>query len=534
LPPGAPDAYHAPVPFGRMGCPLPDHTPAFSPTRAAYVRLGAPAPVGARVPLAGRHPHDLLRRLAPGSGAFLLESAGAPDGPGRWSFLGGDPRFTLTATPAGVVVSEPGRAPTRMAGGPLFAIRSLLAGWATPRPAAPDFPPDFPPFFGGFVGLFTYDLARRFERLPERAVDDLHLPEADLDFVDTVVAVDHREQRLWVTWVPGPRDRSDLDPGRLYDRGRARVEAVLARLAEPAPAAPAARPVPDAVRFTPGMERERFLDIVRRAKDYIAAGDIFQANLSQRFTAPLSGTDPWDLYVRLTAINPSPFAAYLDRGGYRVVSSSPERLVTLRGDRVGARPIAGTRPRGNGRAGDAAQRREMLASPKERAEHVMLVDLMRNDLGRVCDYGSVRVSEFMTTERYSHVMHIVSNVVGRLGPGMDAASVLRAVFPGGTITGAPKVRCMEIIEELEPVRRGVYTGSAGYLSAAGDMDLNILIRTILVRGDTAYVQAGAGIVADSDPAFEHAETLHKAEAMRRALGATGTARPKTTVAAAGG
>jgi len=504
---------------------LPNAVPVFTPARRSYVRLGAAAPVGAWVPLAGRTPRDLLRRLGPARRPFLLESARNGPGPARYSFLGGDPVLTVRSTCNGPVCVHDGDGERALSAGPLRALRELLAPWRCVRP------PRFPPFTGGFVGLLSYDLARRFERLPVRAADDLHLPEIDLDLADTVVAVDHVADRLWVTWLPGPRDRPDA-PEKVYARGRERLEAILERLDRPAPPPPAA-PFVAPAPVTANMDREGFLAMVRRAKAYIAAGDIFQANLSQRFSQSVHGLDPWRLYLTLTRINPSPFAAYLDRSDYQVVSSSPERLVCLRGGRVEARPIAGTRPRGGDAADDRHLNADLLASAKERAEHVMLVDLMRNDLGRVCDYGSVRVGEFMTTERYSHVMHIVSNVVGRLGPGMDALALVRAAFPGGTITGAPKVRCMEIIEELEPVRRGCYTGSAGYLSATGDMDLNILIRTVLVKDGTAWFQTGAGVVADSDPAFEYAETLHKAEAMRRALDAV-TAEGAHALAAAGG
>ncbi len=497
---------------------MPSAVPVFTPARRPYVRLGAAAPVGAWVPLRaeeGRTPRDLLRRLAPARKPFLLESARTGPPTARWSFLGGDPVLTVRSTSNGPVRVLDGDGERELTAGPLRALRELLAPWRVT--GFPDLPPDFPPFSGGFVGLFSYDLARRFERLPVIAADDLGLPEIDLDLVDTVVAVDHVMNRLWVTWLPSPRDRAEA-PEAVHAKGRERVEAVLERLGKPAPPPPAATVLaPGPV--TANMVREDFLAMVRRAKDYIAAGDIFQANLSQRFSQDIPGLDPFRLYLALTRINPSPFAAYLDRTEYQIVSSSPERLVALRGDEVEARPIAGTRPRGGDDLDDRHMNAEMLASDKERAEHVMLVDLMRNDLGRVCDYGSVRVSEFMTTERYSHVMHIVSNVVGRLGPGMDALALLRAAFPGGTITGAPKVRCMEIIEALEPVRRGCYTGSAGYLSATGDMDLNLLIRTVLVKDGTARFQTGAGIVADSDPAFEFSETLHKAEAMRRALDA---------------
>jgi aminodeoxychorismate synthase component I len=420
----------------------------------------------------------------------------------------------------GVTMTDADGRTTAMGGGPLAAVRGILKANRAEKPegdwAEGDLADDFPPFFAGLVGSFSYDLVRRFERLPSRAVDDTQLPEMDLSFHDRVIAVDHVQQRLWVTDLPTPAERAAYDDDSLRMRVTERIHATLSRLA--APTVDEGVPL---VQFdaaiTQQMPEARFETMVGMAKEYIAAGDIFQANLSQRFSAPMGENLPWDLYRTLSAINPAPFACYMDMGDYQIVSSSPERLVSLAGERVEARPIAGTRPRTGDQALDTLSGEELLAHPKERAEHVMLVDLMRNDLGRVCDYGSVKVSEFMTTEHYSHVIHIVSNVVGTLGPGMDQVALLKAVFPGGTITGAPKVRCMEIIEELEPVRRGIYTGSAGYLSVSGDMDLNILIRTVLAKDGVFQFQTGAGIVADSDPAGEYRETLHKAAAMNRAL-----------------
>jgi len=259
------------------------------------------------------------------------------------------------------------------------------------------------------------------------------------------------------------------------------------------------------------------MDIVKRAKKYIAAGDIFQANLSQRVSGHIKGKRPWDLYKMLRSINPSPFAAFIDFGDYQIVSSSPERLIRVQGKRVDTRPIAGTRPRGKDHIEDELMRAELLLNEKERAEHIMLIDLERNDLGRVSEYGSVKVDELMTTEDYSHVIHIVSNVAGNLAKGRDCFDAVQAAFPGGTITGVPKVRCMEIIDELEPIRRGPYTGSIGYLGFSGNADLNIVIRTFVIKDNMAYVQAGAGIVADSDPDKEYFETLKKAEALIKTL-----------------
>ena len=265
------------------------------------------------------------------------------------------------------------------------------------------------------------------------------------------------------------------------------------------------------------MKKTDYMDMVKKAKAYIHAGDIFQANLSQRVSAYIGEVSAWQIYKMLSRINPSPFASYLDMGDYHIASSSPERLVRVKGDTVDTRPIAGTRPRGDDADGDNRMRTELLLNEKERAEHLMLIDLERNDLGKISDYSTVEVDEFMITEDYSHVIHIVSNVKGSIVKGKDCFDAIRATFPGGTITGVPKVRCMEIIDELEPVTRGPYTGSIGYIGFDCSMDLNIIIRTFLIKNKTAYVQAGAGIVADSDPENEYYETLKKAEALIKTL-----------------
>jgi anthranilate/para-aminobenzoate synthase component I len=271
------------------------------------------------------------------------------------------------------------------------------------------------------------------------------------------------------------------------------------------------------VKLSYEMEKERYMDMVTKAKEYIAAGDIFQANLSLRLSAEIGETDPWKVYTILRKINPSPFASFVDFDDYHIVSSSPERLVRVVGRIVDTRPIAGTRPRGKDLDEDETMSAELLLNEKERAEHIMLIDLERNDLGKVSDYGTVKVDELMITEKYSHVIHIVSNVKGVLVDGKDSFSVIRAAFPGGTITGVPKVRCMEIIDEIEPTKRGPYTGSIGYIGFNGNMDLNIIIRTFLIKEGRAYVQAGAGIVADSDPEREYYESLKKAEALIKTL-----------------
>jgi anthranilate/para-aminobenzoate synthase component I len=342
------------------------------------------------------------------------------------------------------------------------------------------------------------------------------------------VAFDHVLNRAWLIVNPGAREQEmgfrkpDLagQGERIYDDALERLQSLGSRLVAAGGERDEARGAESgsgAVRLEPDMTRERFESMVRRCKDYIAAGDIYQANLSQRFSAPLGGHDTLRLYRILRSINPSPFASYMDFGDVTIVSSSPERLIRLRGGVADTRPIAGTRRRGKDFDEMKELSAELLTNEKERAEHIMLLDLERNDLGKVCDYGSVRVDEMMVIEDYSHVIHIVSNVRGDLARGRDCFDLIRAVFPGGTITGVPKVRCMEIIDELEPVARGPYTGSLGYISNAGDMDLNIIIRTFVVRKGTAHVQVGAGIVADSDPGREYEETLQKAEALRKAL-----------------
>ena len=454
------------------------------------------------LPMGGLTPAEAFRRLRAHPAlrpVALLESAQATGPTGRFSFIGLNPFLRIQSI--GSMVKLSGSVNQTLRCRPLPLLRSLLTHYA-----APSLAPDLPPFLGGAVGYFGYDLVHFFERLPHASRNDLDLADLDLYLTGSVVAFDHQEGRITVAHASfdGKTDMISTETIRqaLEDN--------------PADGAP-----PSAGRgsgtVTAGQPQAGYESLVRRCLDYIAAGDIFQANLAHRFTIELGALEPWTIYERLRAINPSPFAAFLDFGPVRLVSASPERLVSLQGRRVQTRPIAGTRPRGAEHQHDQALIRELLTSEKERAEHLMLIDLERNDLGRVCDYGSIKVDELMVTERYSHVTHLVSNITGRLYPGKDWLDLFQAVFPGGTVTGVPKVRCMEIIDELEPVRRGPYSGSIGYLSFAGDMDLNIVIRTLIVQEQTGYLHVGAGIVADSDPAREYAETLYKAQAIRAAL-----------------
>lgn len=379
-------------------------------------------------------------------------------------------------------------------GDPFDILEAILAQRKIPRS------PDGPLFPGGFFGYCGYDLAGHIEQLPRQARRDRPVPELWLTWVDTSATYDQQQQRLTLSSLDPQLDLAELEAQ------------VLTALQTPLPAAPAhAEELPQPVLSQAEFERR-----IAKARDYIAAGDIYQANLSCRFDGRYQGSAAV-LYARLRQVNPSPFACLLRSPGLEIISSSPERLVSLHGGIAETRPIAGTRPRGYTPPEDDQLGAELLAHPKERAEHVMLLDLERNDLGKVCKPGTVEVDELMVLERYSHVTHIVSNVRGELRDDLGPFALLRATFPGGTITGVPKKRCMEIIDELEPVGRGSYTGSAGYISATGDMDLNILIRSFQKFGEELTYQVGAGIVADSDPEREWHECLAKGMALRRAL-----------------
>ncbi len=474
---------------------------------------GPPQPLVVVRPLPKADVFELYQRLTLTDGpSFLLESGNGTQATARYSFIGSHPYLTLTGGAQNHHLGTDGHT-TTSPGSVFDAFRQAFADATIPRPDG------LPPFFGGAVGYLSYDLVRSFESLPTLAADDLGLPDLHMAFFDLVAAVDHHTNQLYLMYCP-PLSRFRAEPReKLFREGCDRLAELEARLASARPPR-AGLTRPRHTSFVPSQSRDAYTARVRRCKDYIGAGDIYQANLSHRFTLDL---DPaWsspdrnryavDLYGRLRQVNPSPFSGFVQFPELCLVSSSPERLVRLSGSRADTRPIAGTRPRGDGQPQDLTLRAELLASPKERAEHVMLVDLERNDLGKVCRYGSVRVDEFMTIEQYSHVSHLVSEVVGTLQSGTSPFDLVRAVFPGGTITGVPKLRCMEIIEELEPVRRGLYTGALGYFSWSGDLDLNILIRTLVLTKNRGYLQVGAGIVADSDPDREYDETLAKAGA----------------------
>jgi para-aminobenzoate synthetase component 1 len=431
----------------------------------------------------------------PGPGV-LLESARLSPKTGRWSIIAKDPFLIFEAKGRRVALRE-GRAARVFSADPFVVLAGLLRRYAVPAT------PGLPPFTGGAVGFVGYEAKRLVEPgLFKKASHDTGLPDLYFPFFREAIVLDHAAHEAW-----------------LFGRRPDRLEAIV-KAAGPRNEAPPAVAARETGRT---FSRRAFIEGVEKAKRYIRQGEIFQANLSQRFSFRTHETAT-DLYARLRRINPSPFFGILDGGAFQIVSGSPERLVRMASGLIETRPIAGTRARGRTPREDAAQSLDLLLSEKERAEHIMLVDLERNDMGRVAEYGSVHADELLAIEDYSHVKHIVSNVRGCLRAGLGAVDVLKAFFPGGTITGAPKVRCMQILEELEPVARGPYTGSLGYFSFSGDMDLNILIRSLVMQRGFAHLQVGAGIVADSDPEKEYDETLHKAQALREALVGQGAVR----------
>ncbi len=450
-----------------------------------------------------------LRARAPHPCTFLLESVEGGENIARYSFLGGEPFALITATGRQVDIAyRDGRHATRTQE-PLAAVRDELARLRV----IPD--PALPRFCGGAVGYLGYDAVAQFERAPLAAGPGLGWPDLAMALVDELIIFDRLRHTIRIVAHAHVPASGPAAPA--YDAAVARLDTLLAHLATAIPhhlfdAAPAAAEP----AWTSNTTRAGFMDMVTRTREYIRAGDIIQAVLSQRLEVAPAPPAP-DVYRALRAINPAPYMYCLEFGPRALVGSSPEIHVRCEDGRLEVRPIAGTRPRGRDAAADQDLARELLADPKERAEHIMLVDLARNDLGRVSAYGSVQVPELMAIERYSHVMHIVSDVVGRLAPGLDAFDVLRATFPAGTVSGAPKVRAMEIIAELEAARRGPYAGAVGYVSFTGNLDSCITIRTALLEGGRAYVQAGAGIVADSQPDLEYEETLNKARAVLQAL-----------------
>ncbi len=500
-----------------MSAPAP---PTHVPTRDAFVAMSRDRGLAFvyRECLADSlTPVSAFAKLGRGPYSFLLESVVGGEKWASYSFVGVRPREVIRARGRQVEILRP------TPGTDDFPVVQRLEiddplGYlnAQIERCRPAVPPGLPRFFGGAVGWLGYDAARWFEGLPSPPPDELDLPELCFALTDTVVVFDNLRGTVKVV---ASVEVGTADPGCAYDDACARVDAVLQRLA--ARAAPL-RPLPlasGAAKATAVSRtgQARYEAGVRTIQEYIRAGDAFQVVLSQRFETPRQGVDPFDVYRLLRVTNPSPYMFHLEFPEATVTGASPEVLVRLEGRRVELRPIAGTRRRGTSPEEDAALQAELLADPKERAEHVMLIDLGRNDVGRVSVPQTVHLDDVMVVERYSHVMHLVSNVVGTLAAGKSARDVVVAAFPAGTLSGAPKIRAMQIIDELEPSRRGVYGGAVGYFGYTGNLDLAIAIRTLVTKGDTIYVQAGAGIVADSQPEAEHEECVNKARAVLAAV-----------------
>jgi para-aminobenzoate synthetase component 1 len=441
--------------------------------------------------------------------SFLLDGGMDPQRLGRYSFIGTDPFLVMSSRGDQVTIVRQDKQETEQ-GNPFDVLGRLLETYRLDPSPSPV------PFLSGAVGYLSYDLCHFIERLPATAIDDLKLPECYFGFYDTVLAFDNLEGKTYIVSTGFP----ELNDSRRLKRAKQRLEEMKNRLSSPPACITEANSASDRItaeavlksNFTP----EGYMEAVNRVREYIAAGDVFQVNISQRFETELTVT-PYELYRRLRQINPAPFAGYLNFDGATIISASPERFLRVDGDWVETRPIKGTRPRGKNSVEDAMLAQELLNSAKDRAENVMIVDLERNDLGRVCRYGTVKVTELAVLETFPTVFHLTSTVIGQLRPDRNRIDLLKAAFPGGSITGAPKVRAMEIIDELEPTRRSVYTGAIGYFSFGRNLDLNIVIRTFIIKGNKAYFQVGGGIIYDSNAEAEYQETLDKAKALIQAL-----------------
>lgn len=455
-------------------------------------------------------PVSAYLKAARGPRSFLLESVEGGERLGRYSYIGTEPHLVLSLKDgkASAVHTGNGKHGVYTFTDPLDAIKQYL------DPFYPVSLPGMPRFCGGAVGYLGYECSSYFERLPVAALDDLGVPEAILLFCDTLIAFDHVKHTMRVM----THMRLDGNLNEEYDAALERINTLAERLSKPVTmgAGCTLKRSPKLQAPSANQTPAEFIASVRKIKEYISAGDCIQVVISQRLARSVL-SEPFDVYRALRHVNPSPYMFYLDLGEFQLVGASPEMLVRVENRVARTRPLAGTKPRGQTESEDEAMRRELLTDEKERAEHIMLVDLSRNDLGRVCKPGTVKVNTLMDVEKYSHVMHIVSDVTGVLRDDLTPLDALRAAFPAGTLSGAPKIRAMEIIAEVEPTRRGPYGGAVGYFDYSGDLDTAITIRTILLKDEIAYVQAGAGIVADSDPALEQGECMNKAAALLRAL-----------------
>jgi anthranilate synthase component 1 len=481
------------------------------PDYATFCRL---ARQGNLVPVAENFTADLLTpvgaylRLARGAPySFLLESVEGGETIARYTFAGANPAEVFRSRGRVCSLESEGHR-VEFHEDPIALLRRLVGRYHPVRV------PGLPPLVGGAIGYFAYDMVRLIERIPASGRDDLGLDDSVLMFYLGLVAFDHVRHRVWIVQNVFTEGSGPLRAK--YDAAVRRIERTRRALAQPLPPLPRRARRPRPLRLTSNMSHAQYLAAVRKAKNYIRAGDAYQIVPSQRFSARTEA-DPFEIYRALRVVNPSPYLYFLKLDDLAVVGSSPEMLVKVQGRDAFYRPIAGTLPRGRNEKEDLALEAKLLADPKERAEHIMLVDLGRNDLGRVCEYGTVRVEKLLFVERYSHVMHLVSSLRGRLREDVDCFDALMACFPAGTLSGAPKVRAMEIIDELEPTRRGIYAGAILYLDFSGNLDSCIALRTLLAKDGRAYIQAGGGIVADSVPEREYQETVNKAKALVTAL-----------------
>lgn len=482
----------------------------YYPNEREFIKL---AKKGNVIPVYKDFPDDFVTPLAvfsaidEGEFSYLLESAAGAEDMGRFSFLGSNPSFVLECKGKKITLRRGKKVKTYVSRiGPINEIKRIMSRFRfveTPR---------LPRFCGGLVGYMGYDMVRFVEDIPDNNPSGINMPDMQFVFTDTILIFDHVDHKIKVV----SNATVNGSPRAAYKTAVRKIDKAIEKLKKIAPPASKKKLPNEDLPVESNFSKKEFCGIVKKAKEYIRSGEVIQIVLAQRLERRTK-SDAFSIYRALRSINPSPYMYYLKFGKYRIIGSSPEVLVRCVGGNVQVRPIAGTRPRGKNRLEDEKLEKELLNDPKERAEHIMLVDLGRNDIGRVCDYASVKVSRRMRVEKYSHVMHIVSDVTGTLREGRDIYDLIRAVFPAGTVTGAPKVRAMELIDELENIQRGPYAGAVGYISFSGNIDLCITIRTIIMKARVAYIQAGAGIVLDSDPKKEYEETLNKAMALIKAI-----------------
>ncbi len=478
-------------------------TPIFPETRAANL-----IPVYQEILADTETPIRVFKSLRPDRYSFLLESVEGGERWSRYSFMGMEPMLTFKSKATNVTVESDTGTEEIIVKKPLQLLERYLAAY---RPAKIE---GLPRFFGGAVGYIGYETVSFFEAIPDQLPDKLGVPDTWFMVPKVVLIFDNLKQTIKVVY--NVHLSEGVEPSAYYDKAARHIVDIVDRLAQGAGIETRPRQVSSPSRIESNIPQEEFESMVSKAKDYIRQGEIIQVVLSQGFETATS-SEPFEIYRALRRVNPSPYLFYLQFDGTALLGSSPEVMVRLEDKHITLRPIAGTRPRGKTETEDKKLEAELLADPKEKAEHVMLVDLARNDVGRVSEFKTIKLSDLMIVERYSHVMHIVSNIEGVLKDGLTAFDVLRASFPAGTVSGAPKVRAMEIIHELEPCRRGPYSGAVGYFGFDGNMDLAITIRTILMKDARAFIQAGAGIVADSNPTNEYNETIHKASALFEAI-----------------